>query len=105
MTHRHARVALAALALGVLGGVLTLPAQGPITPAPAFSPEALTALPEANWPTNGGDLFNRRFSPLREITAGNVANLRAVWRARLDGSALSVWSVSSTGFCKGAAST
>ncbi|MGD2131660.1 MAG: PQQ-binding-like beta-propeller repeat protein [Maricaulaceae bacterium] len=44
------------------------------------------AMPTSSWPTNGGDYFNRRYSPLDEINRQNVAELRAVWRARLDGS-------------------
>lgn len=43
-------------------------------------------LPTSSWPTNGGDAFNRRYSPLDEIDRDNVGNLKAVWRARLDGS-------------------
>jgi PQQ-dependent dehydrogenase (methanol/ethanol family) len=31
------------------------------------------------WPTYGGDLTQRRFSPLKEITAANVARLRPKW--------------------------
>ncbi|HEU4616931.1 MAG TPA: PQQ-binding-like beta-propeller repeat protein, partial [Gammaproteobacteria bacterium] len=42
--------------------------------------------PTSGWPTNGGDLFNRRYSPLTEIDRTNVANLKGVWRARLGGS-------------------
>jgi quinohemoprotein ethanol dehydrogenase len=42
--------------------------------------------PTAEWPTNGGDYYNRRFSPLTEINRENVDGLRGVWRARLDGS-------------------
>ena len=51
-----------------------------------FSPERLTELPTANWPTNGGNLFNQRYSPLKGITRANVAQLKGVWRARLRGS-------------------
>jgi alcohol dehydrogenase (cytochrome c) len=42
--------------------------------------------PTAGWPTNGGDLYNRRYSPLRQIDRSNVAKLKGVWRARLGGS-------------------
>jgi alcohol dehydrogenase (cytochrome c) len=31
------------------------------------------------WPTYGGDITQRRFSPLKEITAANVARLRPRW--------------------------
>src|SRR5688572_8906001 len=46
----------------------------------------LTALPTASWPTNGGNLFNQRYSPLKSITRDNVVQLKGVWRARLNGS-------------------
>jgi quinohemoprotein ethanol dehydrogenase len=49
------------------------------------SPVAV-AMPKATWPTNGGDYYNRRFSPLTQISRANVASLKGVWRARLDGS-------------------
>jgi quinohemoprotein ethanol dehydrogenase len=46
----------------------------------------LAALPTVDWPTNGGNLFNQRYSPLKEIDRSNVAGLKGVWRARLGGS-------------------
>jgi quinohemoprotein ethanol dehydrogenase len=55
-------------------------------PAPAFSGDDLVALPATGWLTNGGDWYNRRYSPLAEIDRDNVANLRGVWRTRLGGS-------------------
>jgi alcohol dehydrogenase (cytochrome c) len=60
-----------------------------ITPAPAFAPRDLTAFPTTGWPTSGGDLYNRRYSPLGQINRDNVAGLKAVWRTRL-GSGLGV---------------
>jgi alcohol dehydrogenase (cytochrome c) len=51
-----------------------------------FSGTKLTAPPTANWPTNGGNLYNQRYSPLKTITRDNVAQLKGVWRARLNGS-------------------
>ena len=54
--------------------------------APAFTSDALSALPTTGWLTNGGNLANQRFSPLTQITRSNVANLKAVWRTHLDGS-------------------
>jgi alcohol dehydrogenase (cytochrome c) len=44
------------------------------------------ALPTDSWPTNGGDLYNRRYSPLTAINRDNVGGLKGVWRARLEGS-------------------
>jgi alcohol dehydrogenase (cytochrome c) len=51
-----------------------------------FSTAKLTAPPTATWPTNGGNLYNQRYSPLKRIARGNVAQLKGVWRARLRGS-------------------
>jgi len=73
----------AATAAGIaLGGALH--AQDESTPAikaaPAFSAAQLLQLPRQNWITNGGDLFNQRYSPLTRINRDNVAQLKALWR-------------------------
>jgi alcohol dehydrogenase (cytochrome c) len=86
MDRRRAYAACAVLTAGVVGALLDLPAQSVIPLAPAFTAAELAELPATDWPTNGGDVFNRRYSPLSEIDRGNVASLRAVWRARLGGS-------------------
>jgi len=44
------------------------------------------APPTDSWPTNGGNWYNQRYSPLTAINRDNVATLKGVWRARLDGS-------------------
>lgn len=44
------------------------------------------ALPTTGWLTNGGNLYNQRFSPLDQISSDNVAGLKGVWRTRLRGS-------------------
>jgi alcohol dehydrogenase (cytochrome c) len=54
--------------------------------APAYSGPDWTGAPTANWPTNGGDWYNRRYSPHVQINRDNVAILKGVWRARLNGS-------------------
>ena len=54
--------------------------------APAFSGKALVAPPIGNWPTNGGNWYNQRYSPLNQINRENISNLKGVWRSRLDGS-------------------
>jgi glucose dehydrogenase len=51
-----------------------------------FSAAKLTAHPTTGWPTNGGDVYNQRYSPLEAINRNNVAQLKGVWRARLNGS-------------------
>jgi alcohol dehydrogenase (cytochrome c) len=47
---------------------------------------SLVPPPTVGWPTNGGNWYNQRHSPLMEIDRSNVANLKGVWRTRLDGS-------------------
>ena len=51
-----------------------------------FSAVKLTAPPTLGWPTNGGNLYNQRFSQLTTINRANVGQLKGVWRARLRGS-------------------
>ncbi len=69
--------------------VLGLAPQGAhsqITPAPAFSGDTLVALPTADWVTNGGNVYNQRYSPLDQINRSNVSELKGVSRTRLGGS-------------------
>jgi alcohol dehydrogenase (cytochrome c) len=47
---------------------------------------SLVALPTNGWPTNGGNWYNQRHSPLMAIDRSNVANLKGLWRTRLGGS-------------------
>jgi len=49
--------------------------------APPLAPS-----PNAAWLKSGGNLLNQNYSPLTQINRQSVANLKAVWRARLDGS-------------------
>ena len=42
--------------------------------------------PVRGWPTNGGNLYNQRYSPLTRIDRDNVADLKGVWQRRLGGS-------------------
>jgi quinohemoprotein ethanol dehydrogenase len=62
--------------------------ERPIAPAPAFAGAELSALPRDGWLTNGGNVYNQRYSPLEEINRENVAQLKGVWRASLDGSGM-----------------
>ncbi len=59
-----------------------------IVPAPAFTGAQLTELPRGGWLTNGGNVYNQRYSPLRQINRENVADLKAVWRTSLNGSGI-----------------
>lgn len=75
----------------VLGAWVTQATQATGDPraAPTARTPPLTG-PQApaGWSTNGGNLFNQRFSPLEQINRDNVAGLKAVWRASLRGSGL-----------------
>ncbi len=51
-----------------------------------FLPEALLQLPEQNWSTNGGSLFNQRYSPLQDLNRDNVTGLKGKWHINLRGS-------------------
>src|SRR5262249_50182312 len=42
--------------------------------------------PADSWPKSGGNFFNQNYSPLSRVNPQNVANLKGVLRARLDGS-------------------
>ena len=76
-----------AFALGVLLSATGAQAAE-ISHAPAFKATDLMALPRGNWVTNGGTVYNQRFSPLTEINTENVSRLKAMWRTHLDGSGL-----------------
>jgi quinohemoprotein ethanol dehydrogenase len=82
-----ARVRFAAAAAAMAAASLAQPGHGAPRDAEAgFSSAELVAPPTAHWPTNGGNLYNQRYSPLTEIDRSNVAGLKGVWRARLRGS-------------------
>jgi alcohol dehydrogenase (cytochrome c) len=51
-----------------------------------FSPAALAQASRDGWRTNGGNLYNQRYSPLTLIDRSNVAQLKGLWRTRLNGS-------------------
>ena len=72
---------------GYAGSSAAQPTSGKIRPAPAFPARELVAPPTSGWPTNGGSLYNQRYSPLTRINRGNVANLKPIWRVSLNGSA------------------
>jgi len=60
----------------------------PTKRAPAFAGTTLVAPQSDAWPTNGGDWYNRRWSPSAALNPGNVAQLKGVWRTHLRGSGL-----------------
>src|SRR5262252_9411648 len=77
-------LALSAAAIVLLVGSGHAQSSSESAGDPSFA--ALTAAPTTGWPTNGGNLYNQRYSPLTAINRANVSKLRGVWRARLRGS-------------------
>ncbi|MGW8370007.1 MAG: hypothetical protein ACWGPN_15190, partial [Gammaproteobacteria bacterium] len=59
-----------------------------IEPVPAFDAPTLTELPGRNWITNGGNIFNQRYSTLDQINRENITDVKAVWRVSLNGSGM-----------------
>jgi alcohol dehydrogenase (cytochrome c) len=59
-----------------------------ISEVPSFSADELVAYSARDWPTVGGNIFNQRYSTLRQIDRSNVASLKGVWRTHLRGSGL-----------------
>jgi alcohol dehydrogenase (cytochrome c) len=74
------------LAIFALSACALLVSAHAAEPRDAFASLSLSALPRDGWPTNGGNLFNQRYSPLEGIHRGNVAQLKGVWRTHLNGS-------------------
>ncbi len=58
----------------------TLP---PIKSAPAFTAAQLLTPPTTSWVTNGGTLWNQRYSPLALLNKDNVKGLKALWRTAM----------------------
>src|SRR5262245_4770379 len=68
------------LALILMGTTAFAAQDGTVLRAPAFSANDLTTLPRGAWITNGGTLFNQRYSPLTALNRDNIGGLRALWR-------------------------
>jgi quinohemoprotein ethanol dehydrogenase len=58
-------------------------AKALIHPAPKFSTGDLAATAGDDWITNGGSLWNQRYSSLDEINDSNVSQLKGVWLTHL----------------------
>ncbi len=54
-----------------------------IATAPAFNARQLTTHPTRDWITNGGNVFNQRYSPLTLLDRTNVKDLKALWRTSM----------------------
>ena len=79
---------LSALTLSLLTCTALLTGAAAAQSLDAFSSQALSKLPQNSWATNGGSLFNQRYSPLASIDRSNVAQLKGVWRTHVKGSGL-----------------
>jgi alcohol dehydrogenase (cytochrome c) len=84
MQSRVSRIFIVAVVLS-LGGAFgpsraLASADAGIKAAPAFDARQLTTQPTTEWITNGGTLFNQRYSPLKLLNRENVAGLKALWR-------------------------
>ncbi len=55
-----------------------------ITASPEFLGEDLMQSPTQAWVTNGGNLYNWRYSPLDQINKNNVSRVKANWRTHLE---------------------
>lgn len=66
--------------------VLSPAAETEISAAPAFTAEQLARHPRTGWFTNGGNIYNQRYSPLAQINRDNIDQVKAEWRVDLGGS-------------------
>jgi quinohemoprotein ethanol dehydrogenase len=87
-TRGRARSRWVMIGIGALGLLTACASLDDGAPRSRGRAHPLTALPTAAWPTNGGDVYNRRYSPLAQINRGNVADLKGVWRTHLNGSGI-----------------
>jgi quinohemoprotein ethanol dehydrogenase len=82
----HTAPRLLALTAGVAFATAAAQDVSPPAGSPAFDGDALTAFPKSSWITNGGNVFNQRYSPLTEINRDTVRRLQPKWRTDLDDS-------------------
>jgi quinohemoprotein ethanol dehydrogenase len=61
-------------------------AKALIDPTPRFTTDDLSATASEDWLTNGGSLWNQRYSSLDQIDTSNVSQLKGVWLTHLRGS-------------------
>ena len=82
---RGHRLSVVGVVVILAAAALTLAACGGSTKSvSAFTADELTALPQEDWITNGGTVFNQRYSPLDQVNRSNVADLKGVWRSHLN---------------------
>jgi quinohemoprotein ethanol dehydrogenase len=76
------------LTLVLIAGISPSLLAQDISLSPAYSAKELTNAPTRDWPANGGNIYQQRYSPLDQINPDNVAALKGVWRTHLNGSGL-----------------
>src|SRR5262245_19203485 len=76
---------LAVLAATLAAASSAAAQRAPVAP-PKFTARQLTAPSGDGWITNGGNIYNQRYSPLKQINRDNVATLKPAWRTHLNGS-------------------
>lgn len=81
-TRRYALSLLMSAAALLLGACSADAQNGNAASGP--SSEALQQAPRDNWPTNGGTVYNQRYSPLDDINLDNIDQVQAEWRTHLD---------------------
>jgi quinohemoprotein ethanol dehydrogenase len=84
----RARVARACLALVLLALLAPSALVAQRSRADEFAPAQLVPPPRDAWRTNGGNLYNQRYSASRVLDPSNVGGLKGVWRTHLRGSGL-----------------
>ncbi len=77
MLNRFRSLTLIATLLAVV------PAFAQVTPSPEFLGEDLAQAPAQAWITNGGNVYNWRYSPLDQINKDNIDQVKANWRTHL----------------------
>jgi alcohol dehydrogenase (cytochrome c) len=82
-TSNLASLAVLAATLSATSGAA---AQRALAAPPKFTAKELTAPATSGWLTNGGNVYNQRYSPLKQIDRSNVGRLKPAWRTHLNGS-------------------
>jgi quinohemoprotein ethanol dehydrogenase len=90
--NRRTRFGSALVALGAVAVVAVVLIAGgdDSEPAPVLgvgSSDPLVAPPTASWYTNGGSVYNQRYSPLEQINTDSVVNLQGEWQIDLESAA------------------
>lgn len=84
MNRRRGAMALLCLLVSLTAAMVATAGNKAVpTPAPAFTAADLIAPSGDDWLGYNGNVYNQRFSTLRQINAGNVKNLKVAWRREM----------------------